>query len=112
MAPQVGRNAFFESQINAAALIAEINLLLEFISGRSDRTLGGAQQLRTPDGSNAYGAMLTRFFDIRSRASQSPALASADFRFKAPPSDADPSHPEDSQEPRGTAEREEDPYAL
>jgi hypothetical protein len=75
MASDIGAKRFFDTQINASALIAEINLLLDFISGRSDRTLGGGQQLRMPDQYTDYGAMLNTFFDIRSRASQSPAAS-------------------------------------
>lgn len=55
-------------QLEPAALIAEINMLLEFVSGRSDRTLGGGQQSRFP-GVGDYNDALTKFFEIRQKVS-------------------------------------------
>jgi hypothetical protein len=111
MASNAGEEGWFNTQINAAALIAEINLLLDFISGRSDRTLGGGQQLRMPDGYTDYGAMLSEFFAIRSRASQSEARAKPEVGVKGPVDEAAPSGPVERQQSRGAPHAEENPYA-
>ena len=73
MSDKAAEEVPFDTQININALIAEINLLLDFISGRSDRTLGSGQQMRVPEGYKDYGTMLSRFFDIRSRVLQTRA---------------------------------------
>ena len=70
MGGKAAEEAPFDSQIGVVALIAEINLLLDFISGRSDRTLVGSQQMRMPAPYTDYGQMLDKFFDIRSRVTQ------------------------------------------
>jgi hypothetical protein len=67
--PPNGKLSAHSAQLEPAALIAEINMLLEFVSGRSDRTLGGGQQFRFPD-NRTYDQALTQFFTIRQKVAE------------------------------------------
>ena len=64
--PPDGEISTHRAQLEPIALIAEINMLLEFVSGRSDRTLGGGQQFRFPN-NMPYDEALTKFFAIRQK---------------------------------------------
>ena len=60
-----------ESSADPSSLIAEINLLLDFISGRRNLTLGGGKDERLPFGAATYHDALERYFEIREKCSAS-----------------------------------------